>query len=185
MPDRCTKERNDVQKLITDAGLTFGYSRDGKTETRLELESSQTPVPLKINVSELMAELLPDSPSWYNIGSSVTHSLHWGLRDINHSRPDQPLALTPASSTSAPPPSPPSPPPASSSTTAPGSSATTRPPGSSTQRPAAKKSTPSCAAPRRQPGLTYPPRHSIAGRTARNELRTPYGGFTRAGQEAS
>ena len=87
--------RNDVQKLITDAGLTFGYSRDGKTETRLELESSQTPVPLKINVSELMAELLPDSPSWYNIGSSVTRSLYGGLRDINHSRPDQPLALTP------------------------------------------------------------------------------------------
>jgi len=53
-------------------------------------------VPLKINVSELMAELLPDSPSWYNIGSSVTHSLYWGLRDINHSRPDQPLALTPS-----------------------------------------------------------------------------------------
>jgi hypothetical protein len=92
----CTKERNDVQKLITDAGLTFGYCRDGKTETRLELESSETSVPLKINVSELMAELLPDSPSWYNIGSSVTHSLYWGLRDINHSRPDQPLALTPS-----------------------------------------------------------------------------------------
>ncbi len=185
MPGRCTKERDGVQKLITDAGLTFGYSRDGKTETRLGLESSETPVPLKINVSELMAELLPDSPSWYNIGSSVTRSLHWGLRDINHSRPDQPLALTPASSASAPPPSPPSPPPASSSTAAPGSSATTRPPGSSIQRPAAKKSTPSWAAPRRQPGLTYPPRHSIAGRTARNELRRPCGGFTRAGQEAS
>jgi len=96
MPGRCTKERDGVQKLITDAGLTFGYSRDGKTETRLGLESSETPVPLKINVSELMAELLPDSPSWYNIGSSVTHSLYWGLRDINHSRPDQPLALTPS-----------------------------------------------------------------------------------------
>jgi len=42
MLDSCTKERNDVQKLITDAGLTFGYSRDGKAETRLELESSET-----------------------------------------------------------------------------------------------------------------------------------------------
>jgi hypothetical protein len=90
MPGSCTKERNDVQKLITDAGLTFGYSRDGNTETRLELESSETSVPLKINVSELMAELLPDSPSWYTIGSSVTRSLYWGLRDINHSRPVSP-----------------------------------------------------------------------------------------------
>lgn len=96
MLDSCTKERNDVQKLIADAGLTFGYSRDGKTETRLELESSEISVPLKINVSELMAELLPDSPSWYNIGSSVTHSLYWGLRDINRSRPGQPLTLTPS-----------------------------------------------------------------------------------------
>jgi hypothetical protein len=96
MLDSCTAERNDIQKLVADAGLTFGHSRDGKTETRLELESPGTSVPLKISVSELMAELLPDSPSWYNVGSSVTHSLYWGLRDVNHSRPGQPLALTPS-----------------------------------------------------------------------------------------
>lgn len=52
-------------------------------------------MPLKINVSELMAALLPDSPSWYNIGSSVSHSMYWGLRDVDHSRPGEPLALTP------------------------------------------------------------------------------------------
>ena len=96
MLDSCTAERNDIEKLVADAGLTFGYSRDGKTPIRLELESPETSVPLKISVSELMAELLPDSPSWYNIGSSVTHSLYWGLRDVNRSRPGQPLALTPS-----------------------------------------------------------------------------------------
>jgi hypothetical protein len=96
MLDSCTAERNDIEKLVADAGLTFGYSRDGKTRSRLDLKSPKTSVPLKISVSELMAELLPDVPSWYNIGSSVTHSLYWGLRDVNHSRPGQPLALTPS-----------------------------------------------------------------------------------------
>jgi hypothetical protein len=48
-----------------------------------------------MNVSALIAELLPDSPSWYNIGSSVAHSHYWGLRDVNHSRPGESLALTP------------------------------------------------------------------------------------------
>jgi hypothetical protein len=66
------------------------------TKTRLELEVPRASVSLRVNVSELMAVLLPDSPSWYNIGSSVTHSLYWGLRDVNGSRPGQPLALTPS-----------------------------------------------------------------------------------------
>ena len=52
-------------------------------------------VPQKINITELMAEWLPDAPSWYNVGSSVTHSIYWGLRDVNHSRPGESLALTP------------------------------------------------------------------------------------------
>jgi hypothetical protein len=86
----CTAERDEVQALISDAGLTFGYSQNGRTRARLELESAQVPVPLKINVSELMAEMLPDSPSWYNIGSSVSHSLYWGLRDVDGSRAGDP-----------------------------------------------------------------------------------------------
>ena len=95
MIDSCTAERDAVQELITAAGLTFGYSQNGKTKARIDLESPKVSVPLKINVAELMAELLPDSPSWYNIGSSVTHSIYWGLRDVNRSRPGEPLALTP------------------------------------------------------------------------------------------
>ena len=95
MLDSCTRNGTPSAELITDAGLTFGYSRDGKHEGPARTESPKVSVPLKINVSELMAELLPDSPSWYNIGSSVTHSLYWGLRDVNHSRPGEPLALTP------------------------------------------------------------------------------------------
>jgi hypothetical protein len=96
MLDSCTAERDAVQELITGAGLTFGYSQNGKTKVRLELDSPNVSVPLKINVAELMAELLPDSPSWYNIGSSVTHSIYWGLRDVDGSRPGEPLALTPS-----------------------------------------------------------------------------------------
>jgi len=95
MLESCIAERDAVQELITGAGLTFGYTQNGKTKARLELESPKISVPLKINVTELMANLLPDSPSWYNIGSSVTHSLYWGLRDVDGSRPGEPLALTP------------------------------------------------------------------------------------------
>src|SRR5262249_19194681 len=95
MLDSCRREREDIRKLIDSAGMTFGASRKGNAHARLELQSPKVSVPLKINISQLMAEWLPDSPSWYNIGSSVTHSLYWGLRDTNHSRPGGPLALTP------------------------------------------------------------------------------------------
>ena len=53
--------------------MFFGSSRKSSVKARLELQSPKAAVPLKINISELMAELLPDSPSWYDIGSSVTH----------------------------------------------------------------------------------------------------------------
>jgi hypothetical protein len=95
MLDSCTAERDAVQEKITGAGLTFGYTQNGKTRARLELDSPKVSVPLKINVTELMAEVLPDSPSWYNIGSSVTHSIYWGLRDVDGSRPGEPPALRP------------------------------------------------------------------------------------------
>ena len=91
----CGQERDSIRKLIDEAGITFGSSRKGNAAARLEMQSLRVAVNLKINVTELMAELLPDSPSWYNIGSSVTHSIYWGLRDVNHSRPGEPLALTP------------------------------------------------------------------------------------------
>lgn len=96
MLDSCSQERESVRKLVDDAGMVFGSSRKGSAKVRLEMQSPKVAVPLKINVTELMAELLPDSPSWYNIGSSVTHSIYWGLRDVNHSRPGESLALTPS-----------------------------------------------------------------------------------------
>lgn len=95
MLDSCIAECIAVEDLVKGARLTFGYSRNGKTKARIELQSSNVSVPLDINVSELMTEMLPDSPTWYNIGSSVTHSLYWGLRDVNSSRPGEPLELTP------------------------------------------------------------------------------------------
>lgn len=87
------KERELITNLIAGAGMTYSYLTSTNRKIRLELQSIS--VPLKINISQLMAKWLPDSPSWYNIGSSVTHSIYWGLRDLNHSRPGQSLALTP------------------------------------------------------------------------------------------
>jgi hypothetical protein len=96
MLESCIQERDDIRKLIDGAGMAFGSSRKGNASVRLEMQSPRVSVPLKINITELMSEWLPDSPSWYNIGSSVTHSIYWGLRDVNHSRPGEPLALTPS-----------------------------------------------------------------------------------------
>jgi hypothetical protein len=93
--DNCTAELNEAEKLIAGAGLTFGYSRDGKRRSRLELASADISVPLQLIVTELMAGLLIESPSWYNIGSSVAHSSYWGLREVSKSRPDGPTELRP------------------------------------------------------------------------------------------
>jgi len=103
MLDSCSQERGAIRKLIDGAGMAFGSSRKGSAKVRLELQPPKVAVPLKINITELMAELLPDSPSWCNIGSSVTHSIYWGLRDVSHSRPGESLALTRTCWTSAPP----------------------------------------------------------------------------------
>ena len=91
----CASERDTVRALITGAGIAFGHSASGKTETKLVIASANISVPLTIKVGDLMAELLPDSPSWYNIGSAVTHSVFWGLRDVVQSRPREPLDLLP------------------------------------------------------------------------------------------
>jgi hypothetical protein len=95
MLDSSSQERDAIRKLIDGAGMAFGSSRKGSVKVQLELQSPRVAIPLKINITELMAELLPDSPGWYNIGSSVSHSIYWGLRDVNHSRPGESLALTP------------------------------------------------------------------------------------------
>ena len=95
MLNSCSQERDDIRKLIHAAGMAFGSSQKGNAKVRLELQSPKVSVPLKIEITQLMAELLPDSPSWYNIGASITHSIYWGLRDVDHSRPGEPLALSP------------------------------------------------------------------------------------------
>jgi hypothetical protein len=95
MLDSCQHELNEVSKLIENAGMEFGYSRDGSTRVRVELRSPAASAPTKIDITQLMAGWLPESPSWYNVGSSVTHSIYWGLRDIDHSLPSEPPALTP------------------------------------------------------------------------------------------
>jgi hypothetical protein len=78
MLDSCSQEQDSIRKLIHGAGMAFGFSRKGSEKVRVELQSSKVAAPLKINITELMAEWLPDSPSWYNVGSSVAHSTYWG-----------------------------------------------------------------------------------------------------------
>ncbi len=63
MFDSCSQERDSIRNLIDGAGMAFGSSRKGSAKVRLELHSPKVAVPLKINITELMAELLPDSPS--------------------------------------------------------------------------------------------------------------------------
>jgi hypothetical protein len=93
--DNCTAERNETEQLIAGAGLTFKCLKKNKKRTHLELKPANVSVSLQLSVTDLMAGLLTDSPSWYNIGSGVTHSSYWGLRDISKSRPDGPMELIP------------------------------------------------------------------------------------------
>ena len=93
--DRCIEERDSARTMITDAGVTLVRSRDGKKIAWLRLASPKVSVPVKLDVLELMDALLPDSPSWYNIGSGVTHSQYWALRDAVSSPRAELLAMTP------------------------------------------------------------------------------------------
>jgi hypothetical protein len=92
MLDSSSQEQDAIRELIDGAGMTLKK----KGGAKVELQSADVEAPLRINVSEYMAAWLPDSPSWYNIGSSVTHSIYWGLRAVNHSKASEPLALTPS-----------------------------------------------------------------------------------------
>jgi hypothetical protein len=55
----------------------FGSSRKGSAKVRLQLQSPKVAVPLKINITELMTELLPGSSNWYTLGSNAAHSICW------------------------------------------------------------------------------------------------------------
>jgi hypothetical protein len=95
MTENCSAERQTVRALLTGAGITFGHGKKSTAESKLVIGSENISVPLTISVGDLMAEYLPDSPSWYNVGSAVTHSIFWGLRDVTRSRPGEPLDLMP------------------------------------------------------------------------------------------
>jgi len=93
--NNCTGERDSARALIERAGIRLAWSKDGKKVARLELDSPEVAVPAKLDVTQLMTSLLPDSPGWYVPASSVTHSRYWGLRDAIGSAPGELLALTP------------------------------------------------------------------------------------------
>jgi hypothetical protein len=80
MIDSCAGEHDNVNTLITQAGLAKVMSKDGKQVSRLALDSPAVSVPVKLNVTEKMSDWLPDSPTWYNLSSGITHSHYWMLR---------------------------------------------------------------------------------------------------------
>jgi hypothetical protein len=92
--DVCTSERDSTRQLISAAGIRLAQSDDGRKIARLEFDAPKVRVPVKLDITDLMTKLLPDSPSWYNISSSVTHSHFWGLRDAVISAGGEPLAMT-------------------------------------------------------------------------------------------
>jgi hypothetical protein len=95
MIDSCTSERESAWALISGTGIRLVRSGDGKKIARLELDTPKVRVPVKLDITDLMTKLLPDSPSWYNISSSITHSHFWGLRDAVTSAGGEPLAMAP------------------------------------------------------------------------------------------
>jgi hypothetical protein len=95
MIGNCRDELTAAEALITSAGLSITRSRDGKKVTRINLDSPKVSVAAKLDITELATVLLPDSPSWYNISSGVTHSYFWGLRDAVIPDMTGSLALTP------------------------------------------------------------------------------------------
>ncbi len=95
MIDHSTSERESARTLITGTGIRLVPSGDGKKIARLELDTPKVRVPVQLDITDLMTKLLPDSPSWYNISSSITHSHFRGLRDAVTSAGGEPLAMAP------------------------------------------------------------------------------------------
>lgn len=91
----CAAECDQVRRLIARAGMDLAADRTGRKTARVELRDPAVKVPLKLDIGPLMADLLPDSPGWYRISSSIAHSATWVLRDglARTSGPD--LELTP------------------------------------------------------------------------------------------
>ncbi len=59
----CTAERDEARQLTTDAGLNLGWSGDRRKVARIELGSPKVTVRVQLEITDLMAELLPDSPT--------------------------------------------------------------------------------------------------------------------------
>lgn len=92
--DNSTTEMNGISKLIDSAGITRTLDSKGKKVVKLEMPTAGVSVPIGVQVGPLMAKLLPESPTWYNISSGTAHGATWVLRDaVMSSDPD--LTLTP------------------------------------------------------------------------------------------
>lgn len=93
--NRSVQERDMARQIVASAGIRLVPARKGDAIARLELDSPPVSVPVKLDITGLMADLLTESPTWYNVSSGVTHSLYWGLRDAVASQVGEPVALTP------------------------------------------------------------------------------------------
>jgi hypothetical protein len=70
-----------ASKLISDAGITEGVGRDGKTLAHLVWRDGRK-IPTKIEWSTEVASLFPDLFNLYQMGSGAIHSVPWHLGEV-------------------------------------------------------------------------------------------------------
>jgi hypothetical protein len=68
----------------------------GRKTARVELRGSEVKAAVKLDITQLMAARLPESPGWYLLSSGIAHSAAWVLHAAVAGAASGPeLALTP------------------------------------------------------------------------------------------
>jgi hypothetical protein len=94
--DNCTAEDEQVRQLIGQAEMDLIPEARGRKTARIELRGTAAKAPVKLDIGPLMAELLPESPSWDLLSSGIAHSAAWILHAAVTGQVNVPeLALTP------------------------------------------------------------------------------------------
>jgi len=71
--------RDKAIRVIESAGFRRNMNKPGNKVASIELPVAHVKVPIKLDITSLMSELLPESPTWYAISSGVAHSATWAL----------------------------------------------------------------------------------------------------------
>ena len=94
--NKCSADFDQLRALINQAGMDLGLDRRGRNVARIELRGSDVRVPIEFKTGPHMEELLAESPGWYLLSSSVSHSTPWVLDSaVVGDRVGTELSLTP------------------------------------------------------------------------------------------